>query len=163
MNFHDLIACRANAEHGDRALDDALKLFDVVLNVHRQLLEGTAVRNILGEAVELLVNRLAVNEVHEVRRELGNGLAVLQLVCDADLELRQAAQRVDLVDDDIGQAVYADSVACNNGVEPAGAARAAGNSTELAACVADVVAGLVEQLGRERAFADTGGVGLEDA
>ena len=77
----------------------------------------------------------------------------------ADLELRQAAQRVDLVDDNVSQAVYADSIACNDSVEPAGTARTAGNGTELAACIADIVAGLIEQLGRERAFADTGGVG----
>ena len=91
MNFHDLIACRADAEHGDRALDDALELLDICLNGRGQLVEGAAVRDVLGKAVEFLIDRLAVNEIHEVRRELGNGLAVLQLVGYADLELRQAA------------------------------------------------------------------------
>ena len=47
MNFHDLIACRADAEHGDRALDDALQLLDVGLHGCRQFLEGTAVGDIL--------------------------------------------------------------------------------------------------------------------
>ena len=107
-------------------------------------------------------NWLTVYQIHEVCWELGNGLAVLQLVCNADLELRQTAQRVDLVDDNIGQTVYTNRIACNDCVEPAGTARTAGNGTELAACIADVVTGFIEQLGRERTLAHTGGVGLED-
>ena len=63
MNFHDLIACRADAEHGDRALDDALELLDICLNGRGQLVEGAAVRDVLGEAVEFLINRLAVDEM----------------------------------------------------------------------------------------------------
>ena len=56
----------------------------------RQFLKGTAVGDILIKAVELLVNRLTVYQIHEVCRELGNGLAVLQLICNTNLELRQA-------------------------------------------------------------------------
>ena len=159
---HNLITSRTYAKHGNRALDDALQLLDVGLHGCRQFLEGTAVGDILIKAVELLVNRLTVYQIHEVCRELGNSLAVLQLVCNADLELRQAAQRVDLVDDNVGQTVYTNRIACNDCVEPAGTARTAGNGTELAACIADVVAGLVEQLGRERTLAYTGSVGLKD-
>src|SRR5699024_3123001 len=82
---------------------------------------------------------------------------------DTDLELGQTAQGVDLVDDHFGQTVNANGIACDDCVEPTGTACTAGDRTELAAGVADVVAGLVEQLGREGTLADAGGVALEDA
>jgi hypothetical protein len=48
-------------------------------------------------------------------------------------------------------------------VEPAAAALAAGDGAELAAALAEPLADLVVELGRERAGADPGRVGLDDA
>ena len=48
-------------------------------------------------------------------------------------------------------------------VEPAAAALAAGDGAELVAALAEALADLVVELGRERALADAGGVGLDDA
>ena len=158
---HNLITSRTYAKHGNRALNDALQLLDVGLHGCRQFLEGTAVGDILIKAVELLVNRLTVYQIHEVCRELGNGLAVLQLVGYADLELRQAAQRsILLITTSVRRLHEPHSVQRLR--RTSRYARTAGNSTELAACIADVVAGLVEQLGRERTLAYTGSVGLKD-
>ena len=50
-----------------------------------------------------------------------------------------------------------------HGVEPAAAARAAGDGAELVAALAEPLADLVVQLGRERPGADARGVGLGDA
>ena len=48
-------------------------------------------------------------------------------------------------------------------VEPAAAALAPGDGAELVAALAEPLADLVVELGRERAGADAGGVGLDDA
>ena len=126
----DLIAARTYAQQLHRTADNLLQLLDVALYLLRQLIKGLAAGDVLGESVELLINRLAVFQICEVCRELLDALTLV-VICYADLQLRQATQRVDLVDNHFGQTVYANSIACDNRLEPAGTARTAGNSTEL--------------------------------
>ena len=56
-----------------------------------------------------------------------------------------------------------DRLADQHGIEPAAAALAAGDGAELVAALAEALADLVVELGRERAGADAGRVGLDDA
>ena len=60
-------------------------------------------------------------------------------------------------------AAGADGLPHQHGVEPAAAALAPGVDAEFLAAAADLLADLVVQLGRERALADPGRVGLADA
>ena len=71
-------------------------------------------------------------------------------------------EHVELRDHEPGEAVDAGGVAERHEVEPAGAPRAAGGGAELAADLADPLAELVVELGRERAGAHARGVGLGD-
>ena len=87
----------------------------------------------------------------------------VDLVGHADRDLLQAGQHVELGQEEVGQAVDPGRVAGDDRVEPAAAAVPAGGDAALAADLAQGLAELVEQLGRERAGADAGRVGLEDA
>ena len=62
-----------------------------------------------------------------------------------------------------GDAADRDRLAHQHRVEPAAAALAAGDRAELVAALAEPLADLVVELGREGARADAGGVGLDDA
>ena len=110
--------------------------------------QGAAGSDILGKAVKFLIDGGAVREFGKVCREFLDSFA---LVCigNANLELRQTAQRVDLIDDHFGQTIDADGVARNDSVKPAGTARATGIGAEFTAGIADVVAGFVKQFSRE--------------
>src|SRR5690606_20171873 len=81
----------------------------------------------------------------------------------ADAHGLQAVEDVQLGQAQPGQAVDLDSATQDHGVEPAAATGTAGGGTELVAFLRQVGAHFVEQLGRERAGTDAGGVGLGDA
>ena len=138
-----------DSEHGDAAAADAFKSLDIRLYRFRQFLKGAAGSDILGKAVKFLIDGGAVREFGKVCGEFLDSFA---LVCigNANLELRQTAQRVDLIDDHFGQTIDADGVARNDSVKPAGTARATGIGAEFTAGIADVVAGFVKQFSRER-------------
>ncbi len=95
-------------------------------------------------------------------RELLDALAV-DLVRHADRDLLPAGEDVELGEEEVRQAVHPGRVAGDHRVEPAAAPVTAGGDTALAADAAQRLAVLVEELRRERARADTGRVGLEDA
>ena len=78
-------------------------------------------------------------------------------------DLGEAVEHVELGQRDAVDAVDLHRLADQHGIEPAAAARPAGDGAELAAALAEQPAGLVGQLGRERAGADARGVGLGDA
>ena len=87
----------------------------------------------------------------------------MELVGDADGDLVEVVEDVELGEGDGVDAVQELGVAGGDRVEPAAAARAAGDGAELVAAAAQELAGRVGQLARERAAADPRGVGLEHA
>ncbi len=74
-----------------------------------------------------------------------------------------AAEHVELGDRERGQPVDPRGVLERDEVEPAGPTRAARGGAELAALLAQLLSGLVVELGGERPGADAGGVGLGHA
>ena len=76
------------------------------------------------------------------------------------MSVSHAVEHVELGQRQALDAAELDRLADQHGVEPAAAARAAGDGAELVAALAQALADLVEQLGRERPGADAGGVGL---
>ena len=95
--------------------------------------------------------------------ELVEAHAVGPEVAHRHTERVDPGEGVELGDRDAGEGVEADGVAKRDEVEPAAAPRPPGGGTELAAGLADAVAELVVELRRERARADTRGVGLHHA
>src|SRR5699024_12734749 len=75
----------------------------------------------------------------------------------------QAGQYVQLGEPEIGDAVDSGRIAGDHRVEPAATTRPTRRGTELAARIAEEIAGFVVQLGGERAFAHAGRVRLENA
>ena len=95
-----------------------------------------------------------------VRRVL-EALAV-RLVGDADLDGLERVEDVELCEGDLRERVEPDGLARHHGVEPPAPAAASGVGPELVAALDEQVAGLVAELGRERARAHPGDVGLGD-
>src|SRR5690606_36230533 len=91
------------------------------------------------------------------------GLLAAVAVGDAHLQPLETVEYVELSDAQAGDAVDRHRALEGDDVDPAAAARAAGGGAVLLAPVAQPLAGLVVQLGRERATAHAGGVGLADA
>jgi hypothetical protein len=90
-------------------------------------------------------------------------LLAVEHVADADLQLVEAIENVELGERNAGNAVGGDRLAYQRCVEPAAAALAARDRTEFMTLLAEELTDLVLQLGRERAFADASRVGLGDA
>src|SRR6185437_2421175 len=78
----------------------------------------------------------------------------LELVADADLHRLDSVEHVELGDAQAGDAVQLDRALQRRGVEPAGAPRPAGGGAELLSALAQPLADVVGQLGRERPAAD---------
>ncbi len=92
--------------------------------------------------------------------------APVELVADADLDLVERVEHVELGQRDAVEAVDLGGVARGEGVEPAAAAGPSGRDAVLAPALADELADLVlalDHLGGEGAFADARGVGADDA
>src|SRR6478736_5776041 len=157
----DLVAARADTDGRDAGADELLDAQHVGLGVGGQVLEAAAAGDVLPPAVELLVDRRRVVEVGLVDRHLVVAHAA-DVVGDADRDLLEAGEDVELGDDEVGDAVDARGVAADDGVHPAAAARTARRRAVLGARLAEELARVVVQLGRERALADAGRVGLED-
>ena len=101
-------------------------------------------------------------EVALRHRQLVEALAV-DVVGDADGDALEPGQHVELRHDEVGDAVDARRVAGDGGVVPAAAAGAARGGAELEAGLAQELARLVKELGRERAGTDARRVRLDDA
>src|SRR5690606_32853373 len=113
-------------------------------------------------ARELQVNRLALVPTLGVQRRVLGALAAV-LVADAHLQGRHAVEDVQLGDAKATDATDRDGALERDDVDPAAAARAAGGGAVFLATVANALAHVVVQPGRERAAANAGGVGLGDA
>src|SRR5581483_8833380 len=135
---------------------------EVGLGVLRQLVEAAHAEGGLAPAGQALVHRLDAGQAFGADGRGIHGHAV-DLVAGADAHRLHAVEDVELGDAQAGDAVVEDGAARGDGVEPAAAARAAGDGAVFVALVADGLADVVVQLGRERAGADAGGVGLDDA
>ena len=92
-------------------------------------------------------------------------LLAVELIADADLELaaRQIIEHVELGQRDAVDAADFTGLAHEAGVEPAAAARAPRDRAELRPALAEQLADLVVELGRERPLAHARRVGLGDA
>ena len=84
-------------------------------------------------------------------------------IADADLDLLEPVEHVELGQGDAVDAGDLDRLAHHHRVEPAAAALAPGDDAELLALCAQRLADLVCELGRERAAADARRIGLGDA
>ena len=84
------------------------------------------------------------------RRQVVEALAV-ELVADADLQLLEAVEHVELGQRDAVDAARRAGLAHQRRVEPAAAALAPGDGAELVAALAEALADRVVELGRERA------------
>ncbi|TYZ62153.1 hypothetical protein PybrP1_009624, partial [[Pythium] brassicae (nom. inval.)] len=113
-------------------------------------------------AVEHLVLDDRLLEQLQVGRHAAEALAVVP-VRDADLDLLEAREHVELGQVELREAVHHVRVAHLRDVEPAAAARATGRRAELGADAAEVPADVVVQLGRERALAHARAVRLDNA
>ena len=87
----------------------------------------------------------------------------VHLVTVADLQRLEPVEHIELGQRHAGDAGDGVRLAHHHGVEPAAAALAPGDRAEFAAALAHAVAVGAELLGRERAGADAGSIGLGDA
>src|SRR6476659_4973690 len=95
-------------------------------------------------------------EVALMRGEMRRLGAVAQAVGDADGQLGELGENVELGEGERGEAVDPDGVTERDEVEPAAAAAAAGNGAVLAAEVTQLLLLGTLDLGRERPLPDSG-------
>ncbi len=116
----------------------------------------------IGTAGQFLVHGLDVGVAVDGQGRPVEHLAI-EAVAGAELHHGQPVEDVQLGDAETGDAAVQYGAAHADGVEPAAAPGPAGGRAELDADLREVGAGLVEQLRREGAAADAGGVGLDHA
>ena len=87
----------------------------------------------------------------------------VDLVGDTDLDLVELIEHVEFRERDLRQRVDAGGMAHHHGIEPAGATATARVGPVLVSDIDEVVADLVEQLGRERTGTDSRDVRLRNA
>src|SRR5690606_18767142 len=162
LQDHGVFAVRAGGDDADRAPRQLLQRTQVGAGRGGQFVPGGDAVGGFAPAGELQVDRGDLFPALGVQRGVLGALAAV-LVGDADLQLLHAVEHVELGDAQAGDAVDGHGALEGDDVHPAAAARAAGGGAVLGAAVADALADLVVQLGRERAAADAGGVGLGDA
>ncbi len=109
-----------------------------------------------------LVNRHDAAQIVHVTGKIGRFPAV-QFIGGANFDFRQLAEHVQQHDAQYVHPAQARRVTNGHGIEPAATTRTPGNGPVFVAPVADVLAGGVVLLGGERAAADPGGVGLDNA
>ena len=163
LSFDNLLSVRAYSDHTDRAFAKFFKTCDILAAYLGKLLKLSASGEILGEAGEFLVNRLAALKSLKRGGEVSDNRAVGLFVCYANFECVKTCESVKLVDNERGKSVYTNSVADDNRVEPACSSGSACDSAELAALVADIVACFVVKLSGERTLAHSCGVCLCNA
>jgi len=97
------------------------------------------------------------------RERVVNARAIRQDVCNADFDLIEVVEDVELGQVQRGVVVDSLGVAAQDEVEPAATAATAGGDAEFTSGSLQLVAVFVELFGGEGAGADAGGVGLDDA
>ena len=152
---------RGRPRRPERRAGHLLERPHVGLRVRRQVVEGAAPGDVLLPAVEELVDRLGVVELRLRHRHLVVAHAV-DLVAHAHRDPLPPAEHVELGQEELGQPVDPGGVARDHRVVPATAALPPGGGAELPPIVAQPVAVVVEELGREGSRADPRRVGLDD-
>src|SRR5262249_31429444 len=84
-------------------------------------------------------------------------------IANANLELRKLIEHIQLGQSDAVNTAHFAGLPHEAGIEPAAAARSPRDRAELLAPLAEELAGLILELGRERSFPYPRGVGLGDA
>src|SRR5262249_15768386 len=128
----------------------------------RQLRPRTGTGRRLLPPFDGFVNRLHARLGAFSRRKMVD-LTAVETVTNADLELLEAVQDVQLGEGEAVDAAGADGLPHQHGVEPTAAPAPPGPGAELAAAVAYELADGILLLGGERTFADAGRIGLADA
>src|SRR5215469_9997247 len=156
-----LVAARAHSDPGQRGADHVLDRPHVGLRAPGEIPELPGRGEVLPPAVQVLVDRLRVVEVR-----LRHGDLVVpgpvHVVGHADRHPLQAGQHVELGEEVVGDPVDAGRVPGDDRVEPAGAAGPARGDAVLLAGLPQPLAFRAGELGRERARAHPGRVGLDD-
>src|SRR5262249_30584559 len=138
---------------------------DISPRIRRQVGQVADSGEVDAPAGERFVDRAAALEQERIAGEIFHAAAI-QIIGGADRDLIDFAQYVQEHDGELVGAGEGGGVAGGDGVEPAAAARAAGDGAVLAAGAADLLAdavGAVVQFGRERTLAHARRVGLDDA
>jgi hypothetical protein len=151
------------ADQRDRHLELSLDELDVAARIFGQRAELGHLVERLVPARQRLVDRPAMVKVALMRGEVGRLCSVAQLVANADGQLREGREDVQLRQRERGDPVQAHRVAESDEVEPAAAPLAAGGGAELGAQVSHALLIGAFDLGRERPLADPRDVGLRDA
>ncbi len=157
-----LLALRAGRQHVDGTLETVLDLFQIGARVGRQLCEIGDPRGRALPARHIHVNGAAILQATVVQGQTPGPLSV-ELIAHAQAQRVDAVQHVELGDTDPAHSVERHGAFQQQQVEPAAAARPAGGGAELLAPPAEVLADVVEQLGRERTRTDPRGIRLDDA
>src|SRR5581483_2612956 len=149
----ELVAARARADELDGRADELADPLDVVAACAREVLPAPRGADVGLPARELLVHRLAVLVVRDVRDRVVVCRSA-EVVTRADLEVGLIVEDVEPHQRGAADSVEPARVSRHGGVEPADAARTARDGAELVAALADLVPHLVRELGRERTVAD---------
>src|SRR5450759_2073209 len=158
----DLIAASAHTHVGNLRLDERLYAVEVATRLYRQICKVPSFRCSRLPAVEPLVPRHRTAEHVQIAGELLVDLAI-GFVPGAEADPVQRVEHVELGDGEIGETVNPRSVADDDAVEPATAARTAGRRSKLVAERANLGRqGLVE-LSRQRPVPDARCIRLDDS
>src|SRR4029077_3543934 len=148
----ELVAPGSGADQLDRRADELADPLDVVAAGLRQVVPTAGGADLLLPPRHRLIGRLAVLVVRDVRQRVVETFAS-EVVAGADLQQRLVVEDVETHERSASDTVHLDCVAGDGGVEPTDAARPPRHRAELVAALADLIANLVEQLGREGAVA----------
>ncbi|DAZ98525.1 TPA: hypothetical protein N0F65_007024 [Lagenidium giganteum] len=163
MRTYDHVeAVLSHADPLDVRAQKLLHAQHVLLGGEGQVFEVLALGDVLIPAVHRFVLDRRFFQQLKVGRHAVQLLAVVP-VRDADLDLLQARQHVQLGQVELSEAVDHVRVAHLWDVEPATATWTARGRAELGADTAQVLTHVVVQLRWERTFTDTRAVGLDDA
>src|SRR6266511_2817397 len=158
-----LLAVGAGSDERHLDVQHVLDEVDVAPSSFGQIPELRAVLQGLSPPWQDLVDRLAVVEVRLVGRKVVGLGPVAEPVAEADGNLVEGREDVELRQGQRGEAVDARGIAQRNEVEPAAAPLASGDGAELAAELADAHLVGTFDLGRKRSLANAGHVRLGDA
>src|SRR6202042_444494 len=150
-----VLALRARRQQHRRAAYQFLDPANVFDGLGRQLRPRAGAGGFLLPAGDGLVDRLDARLGMLARRQIIDLLAV-EPIADADLDLFEAVEDVELGQSEAANAAGAYGLAHQHRVEPAAAPWPAGDDAELLAALAERLADLVELLGRKRPGADAG-------
>ena len=162
---HDrLLAPRPHADDAHRHAHELLDEPHVIAGRGREFLEPGRRLDLLTPTGQGLVDRPHLVHHRLVVRNVVVTGAVGSLVTDADLQLGEWRENVELGEREFGAGVEPHGVLEHHQVEPPGAPAPLGVGAELGAAIDEQVADRValEQFGRERSAADPGGVRLHE-